>query len=285
MGQSGTRPLSLQDAVVAALSRDALVRDAQRSLENARATLAKARAHTPKLTVGGNSSSASSAGLDPQSAVSGTDYSSQSYQSAIDVPMRGGTDLGLFTSASTSTTNSALRTGGGTGFTYGAASVGASLSRPLPLLRDEKVLTEGARWQAETDLQRAQLALDDVRRKVVGDTATRFFAALRAQRQAEIAAASKRESDELLRIAQEKLKAGKIAEIEVMQAKVSAESAGVTLRKAESAAATALDELRSFLGIPLEQEVQPTHEEAAVPALPSLSEPCCWSGRWRNAPT
>jgi outer membrane protein TolC len=264
--------LSLPDAVGKALARDALVREAQQNLEDARAALATAKALTPKVSVSSSTSAASSAGLDPQSEVSGTDYSSQSYQSVIDVPMRGGTDLGLFTSASTSTTNSVLRAGGGSGFTYGAASAGASLSRPLPLLRDERALTEGPRWQAETGLRRAELALDDARRTVVGDTATHFFAALRSQRQAEIAAASKSESDELLRIAQEKLKVGKIAEIEVMQAEVSAASAGVTYRKAESAAATALDELKSFLGIPLEQEVQPTHAESGGPAAASSGE-------------
>ena len=264
--------LTVSEAVERALARDALVREAQQALESAQAELVRASACTPILRTGAESSAASSAGLDPESAISGTDYSSQSYYSSIHVPMRGGTDLSLSTSALTSTTNSELRTGEGMEFTYAGASVGASVSRPLPLFRDERVLTEGPRWSADMSVRRAELALEEARRRVVGDTFTAFFGALRAQRQAEIAAASEREAAELLRIAQVKLERGKLAEIEVMEARVSADSAGVALRRAESLAATALDSLKNFLGMGLEQAVQLSHDEMAAATAPSLGE-------------
>ena len=97
-----TRTLSLQQAMSVALARDALVRDAQQALDDARSTLVQAKSHTPRLSVGANSASASSAGLDPESAVTGTDYSSQYYSSDVSMPLGGGTNVGLFTSASTS---------------------------------------------------------------------------------------------------------------------------------------------------------------------------------------
>ena len=256
--------LSLPDAVQLALARDALVRDAQQSLESARARLVQASTHTPTLTTSANSSVASSAGLDPESTISGTDYSSQSYYSSVNVPMRGGTDLSLSTSASTTTTNSELRTGQGMQFTYAGASVGADVSRPISLFRDDRVLTEGPRWSADMSVRSAELALEEARRRVVGDTLTAFFGALRAQRQAEIAAASQREAEELLRIAKSKLDRGKLAEIEVMEARVSADSAGVALRRAESSAATALDALKNFLEMGLEQAVQLNHDETGT---------------------
>ncbi|UCC67632.1 MAG: TolC family protein [Armatimonadota bacterium] len=256
--------LSLPDAVQLALARDALVRDAQQSLDNARARLVQASALTPTLTTSANSSAASSAGLDPESIISGTDYSSQSYYSSVNVPMRGGANLSLSSSASTTTTNSELRTGEGMEFTYAGASVGAGVSRPLSIFRDERVLTEGPRWSADISVRRAELALEEARRRVVGDTLAAFFGALRARRQAEIAAASQREATELLRIAKSKLDRGKLAEIEVMEARVSADSAGVALRRAESSAATALDALKNFLGMGLEQAVQLNHDETGT---------------------
>ncbi len=271
-GGKSAQVVSLHDAVQLALARDALVREAQQSLETARATLAQASALTPTLTTSANSSAASSAGLDPESAISGTDYSSQSYYSSVRVPFRGGTNLNLSSSASMSTTNSALRTGEGMEFTYAGASVGASVSRPLSLFRDERVLTEGPRWSADMSVRRAELALEEARRRVVGDTFTAFFGALRAQRQAEIAAASEREAAELLRIAQVKLERGKLAEIEVMEARVSADSAGVALRRAETAAAAARDSLKSFLGMGLERAVQLSHDEMAAATAPSAGE-------------
>jgi len=271
-GESGAGVLSLTEALDMALARDVLVRDAQQALEAARAALVQAQAYTPRLIANSSASAASSAGLDPESEVTGTDYSSRSYQSSLDVPLPGGMNLGLFTSASTSTTNSALRTGGGMSFSYGGAAVGASLSQPLPLLRDERALTEGGRWQARIGLQSAELALEEARHRVISEAIARFLSAVRVQRQAEIAAASKREADELVRIAQEKLSRGKLAEIEVMEARVSAESAAVVSRKAQSAAAGALDELKNFLGLPLEQEVHPTYDEAALQGPSDLGE-------------
>jgi outer membrane protein TolC len=263
-----TRTLSLQQAMSVALARDALVRDAQQSLDDARAALVQAKAHTPRLAVGANSSAASSAGLDPQSAVSGTDYSSEFYSSEVSMPLGGGTNLGFFTSASTSTTNSQLRTGEGQEFTFAGAAVGAGISRPLGLFRNERALTEGGRWSAELSVRSAELALEQARRQVVSDTLTYFFAALQAQRQAELAEASVRENDELLRIAQEKLKLGKLAEIEVMETQVSAASADVALRQAQAAAATALDVLHNFLGLALDQPVQLAYEGETVSSPP-----------------
>jgi outer membrane protein TolC len=252
-----------------ALARDALVRDAQQALEDARSALVQVKARTPVLSVGANSSAASSTGLDPESAITGTDYSSQYYSSDVSVPLGGGTNIGLFTSASTSTTNSRLSSGEGSEFTFAGAAVGAGISRPLGLFRNERVLTEGGRWSAEISVRSAELALEQARRQVVSDTLDHFFGALQAQRQAELAEASARENDELLRIAQEKLKLGKLAEIEVMETQVSAASAKVSLRQAQAAAATAMDSLRNFLGLLLDQAAQLTYEEATVPAPPA----------------
>ena len=267
-GEADSSPLTLQQAVSTALARDALVRGAQQSLEDARAALVRARAHTPWLSVGTNTSAASSAGLDPESAVTGTEYSSQSHRSSIAVPLGGGLNVSLSSSASTSTTNSQLRTGGGEEFTYAGVSAGASVSRPLGLFRDERVLTEGGRWSAELSVRGTELALSEARRGVVGDTFTYFFGALRAQRQREIAAASQREAGELLRIAEAKFRRGKLAEIEVMEARVSAETARVALRSAESSAETALDRLKNYLGLELEQTLTLIHQEEATPSTP-----------------
>jgi len=255
--------VSLSDVVEKALARDLLVRDAQQSLENARAALVRARAHTPIMQAGSNTSASSSAGLDPQSAVSGTESSSQSYYSAVGLPFPGGVNLNLSSSAFTSTTNSSLRGGGGMAFTYAGASVGAGVSLPLPLFRNERVLTEGGRWEAERSLRSAEVTLEEARRAVVSAALTNFFAALQAQRQAEFAEASQQEAEELLRIAQEKFKLGKIAEIDVMEAQVGADSARTGLRSAQSAAANALDLLRNFLGIPLEENLRLSDEGAA----------------------
>lgn len=259
-----TRVLSSAQAVEMALARDVLVRDAEQSLRAARAQLVGARAYTPWLTTSVHNSASSSAGLDPESVISGTDSSSQSYSTSLHLPMRGGMSLGLSTSASTSTTNSELRTGEGMEFTYAGAYVGASVSRPLGLLRDERVLSEGGRWSAEFGLRGAELALEEARRRVVADTLTLFFGALRAQRSGEIASASKREADELLRIAQAKLELGKLAEIEVMEASVAADSAGVGKRQGQAAAASALDSLKNLLGIPLEEPLELVHEDTGV---------------------
>jgi len=75
--------ISLRQAVDLALARDALVRDAQQSLENAQSALVQARAKTPRLQLSSNTSAASSAGLDPESAVTGTEHSS-----SVEAPLR-----------------------------------------------------------------------------------------------------------------------------------------------------------------------------------------------------
>ncbi len=260
--------LTLDRAVGLALSRDALVRDARQSLDDARAALVHAKAHTPRLSAGVDSSAASSAGLDPQSAVSGTDYSSQSYSSNISVPLSGGTNIGLFTSASTGTTNSQLSTGGGEEFTFAGAAVGANITRPLGLFRNERVLTEGGRWNAELNVRSAQLTLDQARRQVVSDTLDHFFGALQAQKQVELAQASVRENEELLRIAQEKLKLGKLAEIDAMEAQVSASTASVSLRQAQSAAAATTDSLHNFLGLSRDQQTELTYQDKTISSGP-----------------
>lgn len=266
------RPLSLQQAVEMALAREVLVREAEQGLATARAQLVRARAYTPRLSTGLRNSASSSAGLDPESTISGTDYSSQSYTTSLQVPMRGGMSVGLSTSASTSTTNSVLRTGEEDEFTYAGAYVGASVSRRLGLFRDERVLTEGGRWSAELGVRGAELALEEAGRQVVGGALTHFFLALRAQRRAEIAEASGAEAQELLRIAQAKFERGKLAGIEAMEARVAADSAGVAQRQAQAAAASALDSLKDFLGIPLEEPVRLVHEEATAAASDPESE-------------
>jgi len=55
-----------------------------------------------------------------------------------------------------------------------------------------------------------------------------------------------------------------------MEARVSADSAKVSLRKAQTAAAAALDTLKSFLGLPLEQDLKLSHDAtaSAPPPLP-----------------
>ncbi len=65
------RTLSLPDAVAAALARDALVQDAQQSVEDAKVALLHVRAHTPKVSLSTDSSSSVSNSLDPESAVTG----------------------------------------------------------------------------------------------------------------------------------------------------------------------------------------------------------------------
>jgi len=264
--------LTLKQAVALALKRDALVRGAEHAVSEARAALAQAGAYTPTLTTSVVSSAARSAGLDPESTISGTEYSSQSYSSILSLPARDGTQLGLEVFASTSTTNSALRTGEDVEFTYATGSVGASLSRPLPLFRDERVLTRGQRWSAELTLRSSVLALEEARRSVAGDALSYFFGALRAQRRAEIAAASKREADELLRIAEVKLERGKLAEIEVMEARVSADTAAVALRREQSAAETARDRLKDFLGLPLDEDLRLRHDSSIEESPPSFDE-------------
>jgi len=268
----GGTPLSLRDAVERALARDALVRDAQQALDSARAALTSAKAYTPTASLSSSTSSSKTASIDPQSALTGTQYSSQYYRSNIQVPIAGGTTFGLSTSAGTSTTNSELRAGGGKSITFASASLAATLSRPLPLFRNDRVLTYGERRAAEIALRQAELALDQARRQVVGDALTKFFAALQAQRQAEIALASQQEADELLRVAQEKFKQGKVAEIDVMEAQVSADSARTAVMQAQSGSATALDDLKNFLGIALEQNLQVRHQGTPEATATPLDE-------------
>jgi len=68
------------------------------------------------------------------------------------------------------------------------------------------------------------------------------------------------------------LKHGRIPEIDVMEAQVSADAARTTVRRQQSAAATALDALKNFLGMPLEQAVQVSHADAAALVPVSLGE-------------
>lgn len=253
--------LSLQGALARALGRDVLVRDAQNNLENARSLLTRSKTYTPRMSVSSSTSSSSSGGLDPSSEISGTEYSSEYYSSGIDLPLPFGINVGLGGSAYTSTTNSSLRIGGGENYTYAGAASSISGSLPLPIFRNESALTNGARRAAELGLRQAELNLDETRRRVVSDTLGYFFGALSAQRQAEIALASQAENDELLRIAQEKFKLGKVPEIDVMEAQVAADSARASVRRQQSAAANALDTLKDYLGMPLEQEVRLAHED------------------------
>jgi outer membrane protein TolC len=267
-----TDVLALDTAVKIALARDVLVRQAQHSLDQARRGLITARAYTPILSTGFGHSQSSSAGLDPQSTISGTEYSSDSYSTSLSFPFSGGMGLGVGVSAYTDTTNSELRAGGGTGFTYAGASVGANLYRPLGIFRDERVLTEGGRWQAELSLRGAELSLAERRRQVVGDILDLFFGALQAQRQGEITEQSKQNAEESLRIARAKLDRGKLPEIDVMEAEVSADATRAALRSARAAAAAALDRLKNALGIPLERGLELQHEDVGIPAPPLLDE-------------
>jgi outer membrane protein TolC len=180
--------------------------------------------------------------------------------------------LNLGTSASSSTTNSSLRAGGGTNFTYAGAVANAGISLPVPLFRNEKVLTEGGRWSAELALRNAELGLEAARRNVIANTLTYFYNALNAQEQTKIAEESQREAEELLRITQEKLKLGKIAEIDAMESQVSADSARIAISRQQSAAATALDELKNFLGIPLDEELRVEQPVVENETLENLHE-------------
>ena len=260
--------LYLRNAVDMALARDVLVREAQLSLQNARLMLLRSRAMTPTLITSADYSFSSSEGLDPNAAVTGTEYSSQSYSAYIHVPLPADTLFGLSTSAYTSTTNSLLRTGGGAEFSYAGASVRASLSRPLGVFRDERVLAEADRLSAELGVREAELIREEANRQVVADALGLFFAALRAQRREELVAASRTEADELLRVSQARLERGRLAEIDVMEAEVVAASAAVSQRQAESVAATAGDYLKDFLGLPLEQHLRLAHEAACTEADP-----------------
>ncbi len=90
-GDEGETVVFTPEQVVAlALGRDALVRDAQQAVLDAQAGLGVARAHIPQLRLDSGSSASSSAGLDPQSEISGTDFSSQYYNSTIAIPFGGG---------------------------------------------------------------------------------------------------------------------------------------------------------------------------------------------------
>ncbi len=268
----GESVLTLPEAIDKALRRDVLVRDARQSLEDARAALIQASARTPSVTVSSNASASESSGLDPESDISGTEFSSRSYHSNVNLPLMDGASFGINSSAYSSTSNSSLRAGGGMSYTYAGASVGADLSYPLPIFRDERVLTEGGRWSADIGVRSAEMALEEAQRRVVADALDLFFSALRSQRQADIAEASRQEAEELLRITQEKLRLGKIAEIEVMEALVSADSARTSARTARSAAARASDTLKDFLGMPLETPLTLSHDDTLEPPPEPLDE-------------
>ena len=264
--------LTLQQAASQALARDELVREAEQSLINAQAALVRAGTYTPSLTTSSNVASSSSAGLDPQSTVTGTQYSSQSHSANLAFPLPWGTSLSLNTTTSASTTNSALRTGGSDSFTYYGAAAGVGLALPVPLLRDERLLTDGPQRNAEISLCSAELALESARREVVTNTLNYFFNALQAQRQTEIAVASLEEAAELLRVARERFKLGKIPEIEVLEAQVSADQARTEVRRQSSAAENAFDGLKNFLGMPLEDKLALEYQGGVVVPV-ALDEP------------
>jgi outer membrane protein TolC len=271
-GEGETAVFTPEQVVALALGRDALVRDAQQGVVDAQAALGVARAHIPQLRLDSGSSASSSAGLDPQSEISGTDFSSQYYNSAVAIPFVGGLDVGLTTTASTSTTNSTFREGSGERYTFAGAGVGLNVSRPLPILRNERVLTEGNRWSAELTLQQAGLNLQIAQRQAASEAICRFFAALRAQRQVDIARASLQDAEELQRIAEEKLCYGKLAEVEVLKTKVSTSSARVAVRSAESGAATAFDALKDYLGVPLDGPAEAQYDDSEATASDPLDE-------------
>jgi outer membrane protein len=248
--------LTLGETIAKALDREALVRQAEQEVTQARLDLLLAKSPGASLNLGSSTSSFSSSGLDPQSSVSGTDYSDQTYSSSVNVPLAGGSNLSLDTSAYTATTNSSLRSGGGTSFTYGGASAGVGLSSPLPVFRDERVLSNGNLQHAEITLQAAELRLQEAKRNIVSTTLADYYEAVRAQRRAGIAQASLQNAEEFYRIARENFQLGKIAEIDAQEAKVSADSARLALRKANSNAATALETLKNYLGLPLAQPLQ-----------------------------
>jgi outer membrane protein TolC len=271
-GEGETVVLTPEQVVALALDRDALVRDAEQGVIDAEAALGVARAHIPRLSLDSGSSASSTAGLDPQSELTGTDYSSQYYNSTIAIPFGGGLDIGLTTSAATSTTNSTFREGSGERYTYAGTGIGLRVSRPLPLLRNERALTEGDRMAAELSLQQADLALQQAERQVASQALTRFFAAVRAQRQVGIARANLKDAEELLRIAEEKLRYGKLAEVEVLKTKVSVSSARVAVRSAESSAATAFDALKDFLGMPLDGAAKAQYDDSEAVAAEQFDE-------------
>ncbi len=271
-GEGETAVFTPEQVVALALGRDALVRDAQQAVVDAQAALGLARAHIPQLRLDSGSSASSSAGLDPQSEISGTDFSSQYYNSTIAIPFGGGLDVGLSTTASTSTTNSTFRGGSGERYTFAGAGVGLNVSRPLPLLRNERVLTEGDRLGAELNLQQAELNLQIAQRQAASEAVARFFTALRAQRQVDITRATLQDAEELQRIAEQKLAYGKLAEVEVLKTKVSTSGARVAVRTAESGAATAFDALKDYLGMPLDGAAQAQYVDSEATTPDPLDE-------------
>ena len=235
--------------------------------------LLHARAHTPKFDMAAASSASASSGLDPESVISGTSYSSQGYEASISMPLSGGANASLTTSATTSTTNSTLRGGGEGSYTFAGTGISLSYSQPLPVFRNEWALTDGKRWAAEINVRQAELALAAAKHEVVEQTLQTFFAAVRAQREADIAHAAAQQMDELLRIAREKSQLGKLAEIESLEAQVVATRTHVSAQSADASAASAYDVLKDLLGIGLDEEIQVTCAEthAAAP-LPACSE-------------
>ncbi|MCX8053649.1 MAG: TolC family protein [Armatimonadetes bacterium] len=263
--------ISLSSAIEAAISLDPIVLQARQKLKNARINLEGLKGPSILFTVGSTARASKSPGLDPESKITGTDTSYWGYSSTITAAMPGGRRLSLSTSARANTTNSPLRATAGSSYTYAWADLGLEYSIPIPIFRDENVLTEGDRQLAEISVRQAELSLEDAKRKAAADTVDRFFAALRAQQQVEVADANCAEAKELLRIAQTKFEKEKLAEIDVLEAKVAASLAEVTARSALSAAETALEALKNRIGLPLDAEVRLTHKYS-LPEGVELSE-------------
>jgi outer membrane protein TolC len=268
------KALTLQDALIRALARNELVRTYEQAVENARLSLVQTRTHTPTLSLNSSHSESSTGGLDPESEITGTKSSSQGYSTSVYVPIDAVTNLSIYTSGSTYTTNSSLRTGGGLGYTYAGVGVGIGLSHQLGLFRNERLIAKSGRWYAEMSLQNAELALEEARRMVVSDIQQKFFTALRAQHQVEILQASQAETEEVLSITREKLALGKVPEIDVMDAQINADAARTNVSLAQANVQGALDQLKNRLGMPLEQaltladdrttESTPAQDEAAL---------------------
>lgn len=263
--------LTLDDSVARALARDELVKDAELALENARLSLVRAETDTPRMSVNSSARGSSDPGFDPQSVVSGTKSSSQSYGTSLSLPISGA-NLSLSSGASSSETNSALRSGGDETFSYASAYASLGLYAPLGIFRNERVLNEGDVWLAEMSVAGAELNLDDLRRRIVRDALRYFYSALRSQRSLEIARDSLDYNEQLLRIAEEKFRLGRVPEIQVMDARINADSARVSVRSQEAFAQNDLDALKDFLGIPLDTSLTLTHTDAPAAQQPELGE-------------
>jgi outer membrane protein TolC len=264
--------ITLNEAISRALTRNAFILQKQQLVENARYKLVQAGLRTPQMIVASNASAASSAGLDPQSDITGTNYASQGYSVGVDMPFASGLDMGLQLADALNNTNSQIVGAGTSGYTFGNTAAGVTVSYPLGLFRDERVLREGARKEAELTLQRAELELESMRENAVATTLQDYFDAVRAQWQEQIVLATQADADELLRIAREKFKLGKIPEIDVLEAQVEANTALASVRNQQSMTASALDQLKSYLDIPFDTPLQLSEAPSITIVQPATDE-------------